>query len=85
MASGRAPGVKIPARGDLDGKDAAAVLARLGDDFLHGEMSAETQAKIEGMLQQQLARRRRPDAPLQSREVRYIAGLVLGSPEFQRR
>ena len=85
MASGRLPGVKIPARDDLDGKDAAAVLARFGDDFLHGEMSAETQAKIEGVLEEQLARRRRPGAPLRSREVRYIAGLVLGSPEFQRR
>ena len=85
VASGRAPGVKIPARDDLDGKDAAAVLARFGADFLHGELSAETEAKIEGMLARQLAQRRRPDAPLQSREVRYIAGLVLGSPEFQRR
>ena len=85
MASGRLPGVKIPVRDDLDGKDAAAVVARFGDDFLHGEMSAETQAKIEDVLEEQLAQSRRPGAPLRSREVRYIAGLVLGSPEFQRR
>lgn len=85
LASGKLPGVKIPAPDALDGQEASAVLARLSDDFLHGEMSSETQAKIEGMLEEQLAERRRPDAPLRSREVRYIAGLVLGSPEFQRR
>ena len=85
LASGKLPGVKIPARDDLDGNDASAALARFSDDFLHDEMSSETQAKIEGMLEEQLAERKRPDAPLRSREVRYIAGLVLGSPEFQRR
>ena len=85
LASGKLPGVKIPAPDALDPQEASAVLARLSDDFLHGEMSSETQAKIEGMLEEQLAERRRPGAPLRSREVRYIAGLVLGSPEFQRR
>ena len=85
LASGKLPGVKIPALDALDGQEASAVLARLSDDFLHGGMSSETQAKIEGLLEEQLAERRRPDAPLRSREVRYIAGLVLGSPEFQRR
>ena len=85
VANGKVPGVKIPAREDLNGGNAATVLARLSDDLLHGEMSPETRAVVASMLEDQLSQRKDPDTPLKSHEICYVAGLMLGSPEFQRR
>ncbi len=61
------------------------VLTKLADRLFRAQLSETTQTKIEKTVAEQLAQRGDPEAPLGDREIRYLTGLVLGSPEFQRR
>ena len=73
----------------LFGEDAASnpkvVLNRALEDFLGGQVSDGTRATLEKQLADPQIREARLDDPVKHVNEGLIAGLVLGSPEFQRR
>jgi uncharacterized protein (DUF1800 family) len=88
FANGRMPG----ARPDLAvllqqdaGADPNLVLTRSFDIFLGGEVSAQTRSVIGQRMADPQVLRARLDDPVNQVNEGLIAGLVLGSPEFQRR
>ena len=85
VASGKMPGVKAEVPDDVADGDVTEVLTKLADRLFRAQLSETTQTKIEKTVAEQLAQRGDPEAPLGDREIRYLTGLVLGSPEFQRR
>ncbi len=85
VASGKMPGVKADVPDDVGDGDVTEVLTKLADRLFRAQLSEKTQTKIEETVTKQLALRADPEAPLGDREIRYLTGLVLGSPEFQRR
>ncbi len=85
VATGEMPGVKTEIPDEVAGEDVSDVLRQLADRLVRAQLSEKTQANIEKAVTEQLALRPDPQAPLGDREVRYLAGLLLGSPEFQRR
>ena len=85
VAAGEMPGVKTEVPVDIAGEDVSDVLPQLADHLVRAQLSEKTQTNIEKTVTDQLAQRADPEAPLGDREVRYLAGLLLGSPEFQRR
>ncbi len=88
MGTGRLPGLKLePATllGSPPPPDAMQALALLENSLLSGDISKQTHETIEKQLNDpQVTGRRLDDSP---RPVKagVIAGLILGSPEFQRR
>jgi uncharacterized protein (DUF1800 family) len=82
-ATGAIAGIRAEIPSDLAGQEAPEILDRFSRAFSQAELSERTRAKLEQMASEQLAKRPDPEAPLGEREVRYLAGLVLGSPEFQ--
>ncbi len=88
LATGHVQGVSsnLP---NLFGEDAAAnpnlALDRALNDFLGGQVSAGTRATLEKQLADPQVREARLDDPVKHVNEGLIAGLVLGSPEFQRR
>ena len=85
VATGEMPGVKTEIPEEVAGEDISDALTRLADRLIRAQLSEKTQANIEKTVTEQLALRADPEAPLGDREMRYLAGLLLGSPEFQRR
>ena len=85
LASGEMPGVEAEVPDDVAGEDVTEVLTKLANRLFRAQLSEKTQTKIEKTVAEQLALRGGPEAPLGDREIRYLTGLVLGSPEFQRR
>ena len=85
VASGKMPGVKAAFPDGLDGDDVSEVLDNLADRLFQAQLSEKTQAKIEATVAEQLSLRADREAPLGERDIRYLAGLLLGSPEFQKR
>ncbi len=73
----------------LFGPDAAAdpnlVLSRALDSFLGGEVAPSTREVLEQRLNDPQILQARYDDPVKHVNMGLIAGLVLGSPEFQRR
>jgi uncharacterized protein (DUF1800 family) len=65
--------------------DPAATLADLENDLLHGEVSRQTHDTIAARLQDPQISQRRLDDPARAPNVNTIAGLLLGSPEFQKK
>jgi len=65
--------------------DASETLATLEDRLLAGDVSKQTHDTIAGRLQDPQISRRRLDDPARSPIVAIIEGLLLGSPEFQKR
>jgi uncharacterized protein (DUF1800 family) len=65
--------------------DPAATLATLENDLLHGDVSSQTHDTIAARLQDPQISQRRLDDPARTPNVNAIAGLLLGSPEFQRK
>jgi uncharacterized protein (DUF1800 family) len=68
-----------------DGADPHAALDAALDVFLGGEVSPETRKTLENQLDSPQVLQASLDDPVKAVNADLIAGLVLGSPEFQRR
>ena len=88
LGAGRLPGTKFDPDALLGGApptDPDRTLAALENALLSGDVSPQTHQSIEKRLDDpQVTGRRLDDAPRPA-NVGVIAGLILGSPEFQRR
>jgi uncharacterized protein (DUF1800 family) len=88
LASGKLPGTSLDPLGLIRGPapvDSQAALAALEQSILAGDVSSQTHAVMQKQLgDPQIAQRRLDDA---DKKPNYgaIAGLIMGSPEFQRR
>ncbi|HKW87366.1 MAG TPA: DUF1800 domain-containing protein [Candidatus Acidoferrales bacterium] len=71
--------------GEDAGANPNAALTRALNDFLGGQASDSTRTTLEKQLADPQIRQARLDDPVQHINEGLIAGLVLGSPEFQRR
>jgi uncharacterized protein (DUF1800 family) len=65
--------------------DPSATLADLEKDLLHGDVSQQTHDTIAARLQDPQISQRRLDDPARAPNVAALAGLLLGSPEFQKK
>jgi uncharacterized protein (DUF1800 family) len=88
LAAGRVKGVAIapfpmPATGDIPTPDQA--LASLENTLLAGDVSKQTNDTIAAQLNDPKISQRRLDDPARPPDVSVIEGLLLGSPEFQKR
>ena len=95
LAGGKIRGVKVDAAGLAAGttaeggskltSDAQQALAALENALLSGDISKQTHDTISKQLEDPKISQRRLDDPKRLPNVAAITGLVLGSPEFQRR
>jgi uncharacterized protein (DUF1800 family) len=86
LTSGKVRGVSIDATQLAQGaSDASHALARLEGSLLSGDVSRETHETISKQLEDPKITQRRLDDPSRPPNVGAIAGLILGSPEFQKR
>jgi signal recognition particle GTPase len=65
--------------------DPEQALANLENSLLSGDISKQTHDSISKQLQDPKISQRRLDDPKRPPNVAAITGLILGSPEFQRR
>ena len=86
LASGKMRNVAVDAtqlaKGATDGQQA---LAKLEDSLLSGDIARQTHETISKQLEDPKIAQRRLDDPARPANVGAILGLILGSPEFQRR
>jgi uncharacterized protein (DUF1800 family) len=88
LGSGRLPGATLDQQALLHGgtpTDAETVLGLLEKDILAGDVSPQTHAVMLKQLNDPQVAQRRLDDPKRPPYVGAIAGLIMGSPEFQRR
>jgi uncharacterized protein (DUF1800 family) len=87
LAAGKIRGVKMDSGDQAEGgeADAQQALARLEDSLLSGDISKQTHDTIRKQLEDPKITQRRLDDPKRPANVAAIMGLILGSPEFQRR
>ena len=92
LAAGKIRGIKIDpaarpaAAGDSEATpDAQQTLATLENSLLSGDISKQTHDTISKQLEDPKVSQRRLDDPRRPPNVAAITGLILGSPEFQRR
>jgi uncharacterized protein (DUF1800 family) len=88
LGTGKLPGTSLDSQTLLHGatpQDAGAALAVLEHGILGGDVSAQTHAAIERQLNDPQVTQRRLDDPGRAPNYGAIAGLIMGSPEFQRR
>jgi uncharacterized protein (DUF1800 family) len=86
LASGKMRGVSVDAAQLAQGATEASVaLARLEGSLLAGDVSVQTHETIEKQFQVPKISQRKLDNASRPPNVGAIAGLILGSPEFQRR
>jgi uncharacterized protein (DUF1800 family) len=88
LGSGRLPGTSLDQQVLLHGgnpPDEPAVLAALENEILAGDVSAQTHSVLVKQLSDPQVAQRRLDDPGRMPNVGAIAGLIMGSPEFQRR
>jgi uncharacterized protein (DUF1800 family) len=89
LGSGRLPGISADPQALLHGaqppQDNDAALSLLENEILAGDISPQTHAVIQKQLDDPQITHRRLDDPNKSPNYGAIAGLIMGSPEFQRR
>jgi hypothetical protein len=88
LAAGKIRGVKIdssPGASAPEPADAEQALAAQESSLLSGDISKQTHDTISKQLEDPKISQRRLDDPKRPRNVAAITGLILGSPEFQRR
>jgi len=86
LAAGRVRGVVIEAAQLAPPtSDAEQALAQMEASLLGGDISRQTHDTIAKQLEDPKITQRRLDDPLRPPNVGAIAGLILGSPEFQKR
>jgi uncharacterized protein (DUF1800 family) len=88
LGSGKLPGTSLDPQGLIPGPapaDSQAALAALEKSILAGDVSAQTHAVMQKQLGDPQISQRRLDAADQKPNYGAIAGLIMGSPEFQRR
>jgi len=86
LAAGKVRGTRVDAAQLAVGAtDAQQALASLENSLLAGEISKQTHDTISKQLEDPKISQRRLDDPSRPPNVGAIAGLILGSPEFQRR
>jgi uncharacterized protein (DUF1800 family) len=88
LGSGRLPGTSLDQQALLHGAtptDAESALALLEKDILAGDVSQQTHAVMIRQLNDPQVAQRRLDDPKRPANIGAIAGLIMGSPEFQRR
>jgi uncharacterized protein (DUF1800 family) len=85
LTSGKVKGVQVDTE-KLPGRDdSQQTLAALENALLSGDVSQQTNDVIAARLQDSKISRRKLDDPARPPNISLIAGLLLGSPEFQRR
>jgi uncharacterized protein (DUF1800 family) len=85
LTSGKVKGVQVDSE-QLPGRnDPEQALAALENALLSGDVSKQTNDVIVARLQDSKISRRKLDDPVRPPNINLIAGLLLGSPEFQRR
>ena len=86
LTSGKLKGVQLDSdrTGNLP-RDPQAALATLENTLLEGDVSQQTHVTIANKLQDPQISGRKLDDPMRPPNVSTIEGLLLGSPEFQRR
>jgi len=90
LAAGKIRGVKVDSASLAAGSsaatnDAQSALATLENSLLAGDISRQTHDTISKQLDDPKISQRRLDDPKRPPNVAAITGLILGSPEFQRR
>ena len=84
LTSGKAKGVKVDSA-PIPSDDPQQALAVLENSLLAGDVSKQTHDVISARLQDSNISHRKLDDPARPPNTSLIAGLLLGSPEFQRR
>jgi len=88
LGVGRLPGITADPQAVLRGaapQDSASALKVLENSILAGDISPQTHAVIQKQLDDPKITQRRLDDPEKTPNYGAIAGLIMGSPEFQRR
>ena len=88
LVSGRVPGITTNPALLLHGatpQDSDSALAVLENEILSGDVSAQTHAVLQKQLNDPQVTQRALDDPKRTPNYGAIAGLIMGSPEFQRR
>lgn len=88
LGTGRLPGSVVDPQPMLRGEtpeDANAALAVMENSILAGDVSPQTHAVLQKQLDDPRVTQRRLDDPKKEPNYGMIAGLIMGSPEFQRR
>ncbi len=88
LGTGRLPGTTLDPQTLLHGaqpQDPDSALAVLENNILSGDVSPQTHAVIRKQLNEPQVAQRRLDDPGRPPNFGAIAGLIMGSPEFQRR
>ena len=88
LGSGRLPGITADPQAILRGatpRDADAALAVMENSILAGDVSQQTHTVIQKQMDDPQITHRRLDDPENTPNYGVIAGLIMGSPEFQRR
>jgi len=86
LTSGKVKGVQVDAeRMPRQNNDPQQTLATLENSLLAGDVSKQTHEVISARLQDSKISRRKLDDPARPPNIGLIEGLLLGSPEFQRR
>ena len=88
LASGRLPGTSVDPQALIPGLapgDPQAALAALEQSILAGDVSSQTHAVMQKQLGDPQISQRRLDDANEKPNYGAIAGLIMGSPEFQRR
>jgi uncharacterized protein (DUF1800 family) len=84
LTSGKVKGVQVNSAAGQN-NDPQQALAALENSLLAGDVSKQTHDVVSARLQDSKISRRKLDDPARPPNTGLIAGLLLGSPEFQRR
>ncbi|HXR15910.1 MAG TPA: DUF1800 domain-containing protein [Terriglobales bacterium] len=86
LTSGKVRGVQVESENvSVQNDDPQQTLAALENSLLAGDVSKQTHDVISARLQDSKISRRKLDDPARPPNIALITGLLLGSPEFQRR